>query len=443
MALGLQLRVAGPAIAFERAFPRTPVSIGRDRAAHCVLRDEKVSKVHAWIDVQQGSIYVRDVGSVNGTFVRGHRLEKNRWIPVGSTSNPVELHIAGFTLQAAVYDVGERSHATLAESLMAYLPGGELPRAPPARAEKDPAALLGGTYDMGGPITRIVGPYAAVVAATQALGSAIDRELEKAPPTAQQIICEQLVAMYPDLANDPRLRAMMRRRGWTGPAADGAGQNPMATAALDALQDLAGWYVDNRALSDPASIVRFKENLRATLDEFLLGYVPLLTGLGTFEEQMAIQPATARMAASPAGLANELLDWRKDAAAVRARLRTSFSELMMHQIALLNGVMSGVKALLSDLSPAAIEKAAGSEKSRRKGLSGIFSRLDPWAMYKKRHGDLADEENERFRVLFGKEFVDEYRQFTREGSPDNNYRSQASEPQQVAARVSRFPPPQS
>jgi hypothetical protein len=38
----------------------------------------------------------------------------------------------------------------------------------------------------------------------------------------------------------------------------------------------------------------------------------------------------------------------------------------------------------------------------------------PLAVYKRRHSDLADEEGERFRLLFGPEFVEEYRQFARE-----------------------------
>ena len=120
------------------------------------------------------------------------------------------------------------------------------------------------------------------------------------------------------------------------------------------------------------------------------------------------------MPTSPAQFAEQLLRWDDDTSAVRNRLRMSFAELMMHQVALLNGVMSGVKALLTELAPATIERAATKEKSRLTGLAGFLARIDPWATYKKRHSDLADEENERFRLLFGKEFVDEYRQFTRE-----------------------------
>ena len=96
------------------------------------------------------------------------------------------------------------------------------------------------------------------------------------------------------------------------------------------------------------------------------------------------------------------------------RLRGSFADLMMHQVALLNGVMSGVKALLTELAPGTIEKAAMREQGRRSWLTRLFTRVDAWDLYKRRHSDLADEENERFRLLFGAEFADEYRQFVKE-----------------------------
>jgi hypothetical protein len=63
-----------------------------------------------------------------------------------------------------------------------------------------------------------------------------------------------------------------------------------------------------------------------------------------------------------------------------------------------------------ELSPTRIEKAATADRR------GLFSRADPWTVYKRRHSDLADEEGERFRLLFGPYFVEEYLQFTRQTS---------------------------
>ncbi len=118
---------------------------------------------------------------------------------------------------------------------------------------------------------------------------------------------------------------------------------------------------------------------------------------------------------SAAQVAAELLDWTQDDREPRARLRSSFAELMMHQVALLRGVMRGVKTLLRELSPAVIEESIEREAAPRGALGRMFTRPDPWTAYKRRHADLSDEENERFRLLFGADFVSEYRQFTHEG----------------------------
>lgn len=116
----------------------------------------------------------------------------------------------------------------------------------------------------------------------------------------------------------------------------------------------------------------------------------------------------------PRDAARLLFNWRDPTDnAVRA-VRTDLVDLTMHQVAVLNGVMRGVKQLLAELAPGTIEVALR-RKLQKRGLFGrIFSSFgaakDRWDLYRERHGDLADEENERFRVIFGPEFVTEYKQ---------------------------------
>ncbi len=200
----------------------------------------------------------------------------------------------------------------------------------------------------------------------------------------------------------------MDRYGWRASSEAPHAATSLAGAAFAAVQQLAKRYV-GRDATTPAEVASFADRLRATLDEFLLGYPALVESMSRFEEQVAVQarPCDA-LPSSPAQLAAGLLDWATESDSLRRRLRASFAELTMHQMALLNGLMSGVKALLTELSPARIEKTAADHRH------GLFGRVDPWTEYKRRHSDLADEENERFRLLFGPEFVEEYRQFTRE-----------------------------
>ena len=150
----------------------------------------------------------------------------------------------------------------------------------------------------------------------------------------------------------------------------------------------------------------------------------MFAGLDRFEQQLALRPAdtaqggdlprSSRLPRVPRDAARLLFNWRDPSDdAVRA-VRTDLVDLTMHQVAVLNGVMRGVKQLLAELAPETIEEALRRKLEKRSVLGRVFSSWraakDRWALYRERHGDLADEENERFRVIFGPEFVTEYKQ---------------------------------
>jgi type VI secretion system protein ImpI len=418
--VGLYLQVSNGQTSFERPFMRVPVMVGRSaKAARCVIQNPQVSKLHACIDVQGGTIRVRDVGSTNGTYVRGRRLIPNRWVCARAVEEPVELRIGDCRITASVYrddttDLGVSSFAELADEIPN--PTSKKPVAPvhvatPARLAQEPtvrveAMAASGTFEIRASALRLAVGYANALSGMEAFYEALGKELESAPPEARVPICRDLVSAHASLAEDPRARAVLERYGWRASSATVAS---LTAAALAAMQELASRYVvPCRTLATPTEVMAFKDKLRATLDEFFLAYPPLVEGKSRFEQQLAIQPDPGpTLPSSPAQLAATLLDWVGNSDGVYQRLRASFAELMMHEVAILNGVQSGVTALLTELSPTRIEKAAGANRC------GLFSRADPWTVYKRRYGDLADEENERFRLLFGPEFVEEYRQFTR------------------------------
>ncbi len=75
-------------------------TLGRDESADLIVEDASVSRVHLKLDVADGGYYVTDLGSRNGTFVRGERVTEPSWLaPMGSV-----LRI-GKTLSVVMPDV--------------------------------------------------------------------------------------------------------------------------------------------------------------------------------------------------------------------------------------------------------------------------------------------------------------------------------------------------
>lgn len=60
----------------ERTFEGScPLTIGRDSTVQLVLRDPETSRRHARLETQNGTVFIRDLESSNGTFLNGRRLE--------------------------------------------------------------------------------------------------------------------------------------------------------------------------------------------------------------------------------------------------------------------------------------------------------------------------------------------------------------------------------
>ena len=79
---------------------------------------------------------------------------------------------------------------------------------------------------------------------------------------------------------------------------------------------------------------------------------------------------------------------------------------MQHQVALINGVMEGVRTLLTKLSPKTIEE----DLERRGKKGGLFSNKFEalWKLYEVVHGDYAGEQKETYMIIFGPQFSRAY-----------------------------------
>lgn len=82
-----------------------PLTIGRDPACQLSIADKRVSWAHAWVWVgETGEVWVRDLGSMNGTGVDGVRVEGQSRVPLGGTvqiATALELQVQAQAEEAA------------------------------------------------------------------------------------------------------------------------------------------------------------------------------------------------------------------------------------------------------------------------------------------------------------------------------------------------------
>jgi pSer/pThr/pTyr-binding forkhead associated (FHA) protein len=100
VAIPLTLKVfKGDALVTAKDYERDIIKIGRLASAHLCLDDDKVSRIHSVIDATDGKLSITDMGSMEGTYVNGKRVNKSplSWgdeIKVGNTRIVVEQRAA-------------------------------------------------------------------------------------------------------------------------------------------------------------------------------------------------------------------------------------------------------------------------------------------------------------------------------------------------------------
>lgn len=189
--------------------------------------------------------------------------------------------------------------------------------------------------------------------------------------------------------------------------------------ALQGLKELAASLVPGVPLDSTGDIGRFITKLHDALDAFCRSFIPLREGHAQFMSSFDLQRAMRRsVQRSPAYLSVEgartaeelavaLLNPKDRSFDAPQALEGILADLMLHQLALLEGVMRGVRALLEELSPENVENQVGGGLSltRHKAL---------WSKYLEIYEGVS-EERQAFSVIFGAEFTEAYRQYRQNG----------------------------
>jgi pSer/pThr/pTyr-binding forkhead associated (FHA) protein len=136
MARPLTLKVfRGNELVRSEQFTREIIKIGRLASAHLVLDDEKVSRIHAVIEVSpDGAVSIIDMGSAEGTFVNGKKVSR------GALATGDQITLGGLRLVVEVEGMAAAPAPSAPAASPAPVAAAAPARAPAAAPARAPAA---------------------------------------------------------------------------------------------------------------------------------------------------------------------------------------------------------------------------------------------------------------------------------------------------------------
>jgi predicted component of type VI protein secretion system len=195
----------------------------------------------------------------------------------------------------------------------------------------------------------------------------------------------------------------------------------VANAAGLLLTQFAQYFVPARKAPDNgADVEKMLVRVAALLDAFSTSFVALRKGYNQFGSEMALphhrNPADVTpldSAADAREVIAYLLDWTADGNARVQELTSAYADIMIHQVALLNGLMEGVRSLLHRLGPTEIDREVASSPLKLGPISlprilWPFRGGARWRRFVKRHRELTEEDREITSAVFGAEFARAY-----------------------------------
>jgi type VI secretion system protein ImpI len=429
----------------ERTFDRSPVRIGRSSLNELQIQAPFVSQYHAVLEFDSAGkrLQLRDLGSTNGTALRtSGRVPPNTVVDL--TQHNFEFAIVSLWFQLFfVSEVPVKSDRPKREGTILSLDVNELQKIMTGASPSSPAAA-------GGPdrAKEVLGRLQPIYDEYRATWAKFYRELFGAvntlDPASRDRLLQQMQAAMGAAQNEQDFQRLTAHYG--RPIAATGAQPAHATTreetvALQALRDLAAAYVPQRgALERVVDVVAFAQKLQDVLDVFFKCFLPLRDGHKQFQTQMDIKktrppkeqlsPARAvETAREPRELAAKLLDWGDPTNEGPRAIESTFAEVMVHQVAMLSGVMRGVRSLLAKLAPQSIENEMTNPRRRSAGgmQLGPFRYKSLWELYTEVYGDFA-EEKQVFMLIFGPEFAHAYSELAGEAAAAGAAGAHASSP---------------
>lgn len=404
-------------ISTEIAFAESPIRIGRNPLNNIHLDHSFVSQWHALIEFDAVSTRYHDLGSTNGTLHENRRLGRD---PIGMPSSGVlELQVGALTFRItrapadtlllaagrAPYTTTSKRAAALSAALGLDARPEETTRSDTVMLVPDPPAVLAA-------IQRIAPVHEQARQAWRGLLAALRTELAPLAPDQRATLINRFAVAMPALMQEPEFQQLARDHGATLPVRPSS-----AETALRALQKFVELYTPGvRQPSTPADIQRLVMTIVRVIELSTKSYVELRNGQEEFGSEMAVRTIKQASRLSAARTTDDviayLLDWTADSDNRLKELITTYADIMIHQVALINGLMEGVRGLLRRLGPASIAREVDARPFRL-GPLRLPRFLVPravlrWHRFAELHRNLTEEDSSLTAALFGREFARAY-----------------------------------
>lgn len=396
----VRIRVERAGEAVERDFPGSPIQIGRNPKADLSLPYKVVSNWHAIIRFDEHEATFFDLGSTNGTDLDGRPITPGQ--EVGFDTQPVRLVIGG-EIALTLWRV-DPARATGKAAVGTIAAEGPVPMHAP-------------TPEVEAMLVRLRPYFEQLDGVARQFDDALGRELAALPLAIREAASEWAQRAFP-------VSPGIHRHHPDG-AGIGVGERllpfaePPATA--EAARDLVRRVGEMMAVC-AKGLVELQEGQESISREFGVKAVKHYTGL-----RFALSAEEA--------LTYLFSDADPDEHRRRLdELSAAFSDTMSHQIATINGVVAGARALLDELEPGAIERGAD---------PGRLTRFrDCWKTFVTRWEKLANQDGPLLAALFGPEFARVYAEVggelsnawrrSRDGRDQTQPQAQPPQPQPLA-----------
>jgi len=356
----------------EQSFTKDEVTIGRTMGNDVVLPDveKRVSSKHACIRASGGAYQLADLGSVNGTFLNGKKIEKNR--PV-SIKDGDKIGVGSFQL---LFSTSSDNIDT-------------------TKSHIDPSLAAERLSD------ALAMEYAKTLA----------KPTEERHAALRESLREGLRAAGPEGGRAVLSLVRNRFRAATTKQADGGEQEvtrqeQLYRSGFQAMSSLSNHFLESANFESADDVQRFSRMMEQALDVTMEWVANCLKGRREFENQFqadltmvfAKEGNPLKTTSNTHEMARHLLDWRssRDITHAKSILESAFKDLTMHQLGLLAGVQDCLKALLQRLDPKIMEQAVLTK-------GGLFAKMNlaekAWKEYQTRHAEIFQESSKVFNEL--------------------------------------------